>query len=42
VSLDGIAFVEDGTVTIVDELSGDAVGLRGKTVDEITALVAAV
>ena len=41
VALDGIAFVESGTVTVTDDISGDVIGLRGKTIAEIAALLSA-
>jgi hypothetical protein len=39
VSLDGVAFVEDGTVTTTDVISGDVIGLEGKTIAQIETLV---
>jgi hypothetical protein len=41
VSLDGIAFVEDHTVTATDDISADVIGLPGKTIEQIAALISA-
>ena len=39
VALDGIGFVEDGTISISDNSSQSAITLVGTTIDEVTALL---
>lgn len=41
VSLDGIALVENQTVTVTDDISGHVIGLPGKTIEQIAALISA-